>query len=248
MERRLAAILAADVVGFSRLVGEDEEGTLARLKATRMEVVEPRLAQHHGRLVKLMGDGTLVEFASVIDAVTCAVDIQRAMAQRAAGQDARDRILYRVGINVGDIVVEGDDILGDGVNIAARLEGIAAPGGISISGKVYDEVHAKLDFAYDDLGKQRVKNIAEPVRVYAIRIEGAKTGRRAPSRPMPRKSRIRQLAAVAATALLVCIGLALWLRPGRPPGTPWSHRSRRRCRFRRFRTTGRPSRCCHSTT
>ncbi len=129
MERRLAAILAADVVGFSRLVGQDEEGTLARLRATRLELIEPRLARHHGRMVKLMGDGALAEFASVVDAVTFAVDIQQALTQRATGQAEGDRILYRIGINVGDIVVEGDDILGDGVNIAARLEGLAEPGG-----------------------------------------------------------------------------------------------------------------------
>jgi len=211
MERRLAAILAADVVGFSRLVGEDEEGTLARLKATRMEVIEPRLARHHGRMVKLMGDGALVEFASVVDAVSCAVDIQQAITQRAAGQAERDRILYRIGINVGDIVVEGDDILGDGVNIAARLEGLAEPGGICISGKVYDEVRTKLDFAYEDLGKQRLKNIEEPVRVYAIRTEGDDAG--VYSAPPRRRSPALPLAVAAAAAILIGVGLTVWLRP-----------------------------------
>jgi adenylate cyclase len=210
MERRLAAILAADVVGFSRLVGKDEEGTLARLKATRMEVVEPRLAQHHGRMVKLMGDGALVEFASVIDAVSCAVDIQQSMTQRAAGQDQSDRILYRIGINVGDVVVEDDDILGDGVNIAARLEGLAEPGGICVSGKVYDEVGAKLDLAYDDLGEQRVKNIEEPVRVYAIRAEGGGAGYAPPTR---RRSPAPALVAAAAAVILIGAGLTVWLRP-----------------------------------
>ncbi|MHA1153576.1 MAG: adenylate/guanylate cyclase domain-containing protein [Alphaproteobacteria bacterium] len=211
MERRLAAILAADVVGFSRLVGEDEEGTLARLKATRMEVIEPRLARHHGRMVKLMGDGALVEFASVVDAVSCAVDIQQAITQRAADQAERDRILYRIGINVGDIVVEGDDILGDGVNIAARLEGLAEPGGICISGKVYDEVRTKLDFAYEDLGKQRLKNIEEPVRVYAIRTEGDDAG--VYSAPPRRGSPALPLAVAAAAAILIGVGLTVWLRP-----------------------------------
>ena len=213
MERRLAAILAADVVGFSRLAGEDEEGTITRLRATRIEVFEPRLVRHHGRIVKLMGDGVLVEFASVIDAVPCAVDIQQAINQRAASQAERERILYRIGINVGDVVVEGDDILGDGVNIAARLEGIAAPGGICISGKVYDEVHAKLDFAYDDFGEQQVKNIVEPVRVFAIRIDGGEAGTTAPARPVQRKSRIWPLVAAATAVILIGVGLALWLRP-----------------------------------
>ncbi len=214
MERRLAAILAADVVGFSRLVGEDEEGTLSRLKATRMEVIEPRLARHHGRMVKLMGDGALVEFASVVDAVNCAVDIQQAVNQRAADQAERDRILYRIGINVGDIVVEGDDILGDGVNIAARLEGLAEPGGICISAKVYDEVHGKLDFAYDDLGKKRVKNIQEPVRVFAVRAgdpaDRGSTGYVAPAR---RKSLALPLMTAAAAVILIGAGLTVWLRP-----------------------------------
>ena len=213
MERRLAAILVADVVAFSRLVGEDEEGTLARLRAARMEVIEPRLARHHGRMVKLMGDGALVEFASVVNAVTCAVDIQQAMTQRAAGQAEGDRIEYRIGINVGDIVVEGDDILGDGVNIAARLEGLATTGGICVSGKVYDEVRGKLDVAFDDLGQQRLKNIAEPVRVYAIRAGaeiGTGAGHAAPAR---RKSPLRPLVAAAAAALLIGAGLTAWLRP-----------------------------------
>ncbi|MEE9210789.1 MAG: tetratricopeptide repeat protein [Kiloniellales bacterium] len=213
MERRLAAILAADVVGFSRLVGEDEEGTLARLKATRMEVFEPRLTRHHGRMVKLMGDGVLVEFASVVDAVTCAVDIQQAINQRAAGQAERDRIVYRMGINVGDVVVEGDDILGDGVNIAARLEGLAEPGGICVSGKVYDEVRTKLDFAYDDLGKKRVKNIEEPVRVYAIRAGDPADGGAGYSAPARRKSPTLPLVAAAAAVILIGAGLTVWLRP-----------------------------------
>ncbi len=214
MERRLAAILAADVVGYSRLIGEDEEGTLARLKATRVDVIEPRLARHHGRLVKLMGDGALVEFASVVDAVACAVDIQEAVNQRAAGQAERDRILYRIGINIGDVVVEGDDILGDGVNIAARLEGLAEPGGICVSGKVYDEVRTKLDFTYDDLGKQRLKNIREPVRIYAIRAgAGPRAGGTAYAAPARRKSPAQALVAAAAAVILIGVGLIVWLRP-----------------------------------
>ncbi len=213
MERRLAAILAADVVGFSRLVGEDEEGTLARVKATRLEVVEPRLARHHGRMVKLMGDGALVEFASVVDAVTCAVDIQQAMNQRAAGQAERDRILYRIGINVGDVVVEGSDILGDGVNIAARLEGLAEPGGICISAKVYDEVHTKLAFSYDDLGKQRLKNIQEPVRVFAVRA-GAPADHDGTGFAAPARRKWPALPLVAAAAvILIGAGLTVWQRP-----------------------------------
>ncbi len=227
MERRLAAILAADVVGYSRLVGADEEGTLARIRALRLEVVEPHLARHHGRMVKLMGDGALVEFASVIDAVSCAVEIQKIMAQRAAGQAEQDRIVYRMGINVGDVVVEGDDILGDGVNIAARLEGLAEPGGICISGKVYDEVHSRLDFAYDDLGKQRVKNIEEPVRVYAIRV-GAEVGVKgravggagAAGRSRRRKSPKVPLMAAAAAVILIGAGVTAWLRPWEAPVAP----------------------------
>ena len=171
MERRLAAILAADVVGYTRLMGEDEVGTLAALKAHREDFVDPTIAGHKGRIVKLMGDGALVEFASVIDAVTCAAEVQRGMAERNAEVPDEQRIDFRIGINLGDMIVEADDIYGDGVNIAARLEGLAEPGGICISAKVYDEIKNKLALGYEDLGAQEVKNVAEPVHVYRIATE-----------------------------------------------------------------------------
>jgi TolB-like protein len=166
VERRLAAILAADVVGYSRLMGEDEAGTLERLKSLRRELVQPKIAEGRGRIVKLMGDGLLAEFPSVVEAVRCAVDIQQDMAGQEAGLPDERRIRLRIGVNLGDIIVEGSDIYGDGVNVAARLEGLAEPGGICISGKVYEEVGSKLPTAFEDLGEQKVKNIRKPVRVY----------------------------------------------------------------------------------
>jgi len=170
MTRRLSAILAADVVGYSRLMGEDELGTLIALNSHREELFEPKIAEHQGRVVKLMGDGMLVEFASVVEAVQCAVEIQNGMAERNADVPGDQRMLFRIGINIGDIIIEGDDIYGDGVNIAARLEELAEPGGVSVSGKVYDELHGKLDIGFDDLGAQLVKNIEKPVRVYRIAV------------------------------------------------------------------------------
>ena len=169
-ERRLAAILSADVVGYSRLMGADESGTLARLKTHRGEIIDPKIAEHHGRIAKLMGDGVLVEFASVVDAVQCATDIQRAMADRNADVAEERRIELRIGINVGDIIVDGDDIYGDGVNVAARLEGLAEPGGVCISRSTRDQVRDKLDLALKDMGEVEVKNIARPVRVFRIHI------------------------------------------------------------------------------
>jgi adenylate cyclase len=166
VERKLTTILAADVVGYSRLMGEDEAGTLARLKSLRKELVQPKIAGGRGRIVKLMGDGLLAEFPSVVEAVRCAVDIQQDMAGREAGLPDERRIRLRIGVNLGDIIVEGSDIYGDGVNVAARLEGLAEPGGICVSGKVYEEVRNKLATAFEDLGEQEVKNIREPVRVY----------------------------------------------------------------------------------
>jgi len=164
--RRLAAILAADVVGYSRLMGLDEEGTLDRLKALRAELIDPKIAEHHGRIVKTTGDGLLVEFASVVDAVRCATQWQAAMADRVQPPDTR--IDFRIGVNLGDIIIDGDDILGDGVNIAARLEALAEPGGICVSGAAHDQVRDKLDLAFEDLGEQALKNIARPVRVYRV--------------------------------------------------------------------------------
>jgi adenylate cyclase len=166
VERKLAAILAADVAGYSRLMGADEEGTLSVLKAHRRELIDPKIAEHRGRVVKTTGDGMLVEFASVLDALRCAVEVQRGMAERNAGVAPEKRIEFRVGINVGDIIIDGDDIFGDGVNIAARLEGLADPGSICVSGRVYEDVRGKLDIAFDDMGEQPLKNIAWPVRVF----------------------------------------------------------------------------------
>jgi len=192
VERKLTTIFAADVVGYSRLMGEDEAGTLARLKSLRKELVQPKIAGGRGRIVKLMGDGLLAEFPSVVEAVRCAVDIQQDMAGREAGLPDERRIRLRIGVNLGDIIVEGSDIYGDGVNVAARLEGLAEPGGICISGKVYEEVRNKLPTAFEDLGEQEVKNIREPVRVYRWTdaavdpvpdMAGAKAGLPLPDKP-----------------------------------------------------------------
>ena len=172
VERRLAAILAADVAGYSRLMGADEEGTLSKLKAHRVALVDPKITEHRGRIVKTTGDGLLVEFASVVDAVRCAVDVQRGMIERNADVPQGNRIEFRIGINVGDIIIEDEDIFGDGVNIAARLEALAEPGGICVSGRVEEDVHGKLDTAFEDIGEQQLKNIARPVRVYRARPGG----------------------------------------------------------------------------
>jgi len=169
--RRLAAILAADVTGYSRLMGADEEGTLERLKALRRELVDPKIAAHHGRIVKTTGDGLLVEFASVVDAVRCAVEVQQAMPERNTDVPADSRIELRIGINLGDIILDDDDIYGDGVNVAARLEALAEPGGICVSRVVRDQVRDKLPYAFEDMGEQRVKNIVRPVRAYSISVE-----------------------------------------------------------------------------
>ena len=171
VERRLAAILAGDVAGYSRLMGLDEEGTLAALKGHRRAVVDPKIAEHRGRIVKTTGDGILVEFASVVDAVRCAVDIQRQMAERNAQVPPEQRIEFRIGLNVGDIIIDDKDIYGDGVNIAARLEALAQPGGICVSRVVRDEVRDKLDFSFEDMGEQQVKNIARPVPTHRVRLD-----------------------------------------------------------------------------
>jgi TolB-like protein len=186
--RRLAAILAIDMVGYSRHMEADELGTIARQRTHRRELIDPVLHKHGGRIVKTTGDGMLVEFGSVVDALESAVRIQRAIAQMEAKMPKGDRIQYRAGINLGDIVIDGDDILGDGVNIAARLEGIAEPGGISIAASVFEQVVGKLDLLFDDLGEKRIKNIRKPVRVYRVRLEIV-TGSHAPDRPADRPSK-----------------------------------------------------------
>jgi adenylate cyclase len=168
VERRLAAILAADVAGYSRLIGLDEEGTIARLRALQRELIDPTVAVHRGRVVKTTGDGVLIEFGSVVDAVRCAVEVQRGMASRNNDVPADKRIEFRIGINLGDVVVEGDDLLGDGVNVAARLEALAAPGGVCLSEDVYRHVARNVDVQFVDLGHQSLKNIRQSVRVYSV--------------------------------------------------------------------------------
>jgi adenylate cyclase len=171
VERRLAAIMAADVVGYSRLMERDEAGTMARLKAIRKRLVQPLLAEHRGRVVKLMGDGALCEFASVVDAVACAIAIQRGMAEREVGTSEEEHIRFRIGINLGDVVCEADgDLYGDGVNVAARLEGAAEPDGVVVSGTAYDHLQGKLDCGLAPLGELRLKNIERPVRAYRVEL------------------------------------------------------------------------------
>src|SRR5215468_106853 len=172
--RKLAAILVADVVGFSRLTGADEDRTLARLRALRSDLIDPTIAVHKGRVVKRTGDGAIVEFRSVVDAVRCAIEIQNSMLERNAGLPQDRRIDFRVGIHLGDVVQEEDgDLMGDGVNIAARLEGISAPGAICLSEDAYRQVKGRLDVAVSDLGQTQLKNIAEPLRVYSLAVGGA---------------------------------------------------------------------------
>lgn len=171
-ERKLAAILAADVAGYSRLMGADEEGTLTALKAHRRELIDAKIAEYRGRIVKTTGDGILIEFPSVVDAVRCAVEVQKGMVERNAAEGADRRIEFRVGIHQGDIVVDGTDILGDGVNVAARLEAIADPGGICISARVHEDAAGKLDLQFQDLGEQQLKNIVRPIRVYRVALGG----------------------------------------------------------------------------
>src|SRR6266850_8412610 len=169
--RKLAAILAADVVGYSRLAGADEDRTLARLRALRSDLIDPTIAVHNGRMVKRTGDGALVEFRSVVDAVRCAIEVQNGMVERNAGVPAERRIEFRIGIHLGDVVEESDgDLMGDGVNIAARLEGIAKPGAICLSEDAYRQVKGRLDLIVNDLGQTELKNIADPVRVYSLQV------------------------------------------------------------------------------
>jgi adenylate cyclase len=221
--RRLAAILAADVAGYSRLMGADEEGTHERLKAVRRQLVDPKIEEHQGRIVKSTGDGLLVEFPSVVDAMRCAAEVQRGMIDREPeGTDER-QIRFRIGVNLGDIIAEGGDIFGDGVNVAARLEALAEPGGICVSGIVHDQVRDKLPYPLDDMGEQSVKNIARPVRVYALRPEAIAD---LPASSLPIAALRRRLSAVAAiaavaTAVLVIAVSAWWLWPAtKPSPTP----------------------------
>jgi TolB-like protein len=198
--RRLTAILAADVAGYSRLMGADEEGTHERLKAHRRELIDPKIGEHSGRIVKTTGDGMLVEFPSVVDAVRCAGEVQRAMIDREVGIAEDRRIRLRIGINLGDVIVEGDDIFGDGVNVAARLEALSEPGGLCISRMVRDQIRDKLAYLFEDLGEQNVKNIARPVRVYAVSPEAVAN---LPTSSVPTTWPISQPAAVRRLSIVV---------------------------------------------
>lgn len=209
VERRLAAILAVDVVGYSRLVEKDEAGTLATVRKLRAEVIEPLLAKHHGRIVKLMGDGAIAEFSSVVDAVNCAAAAQKEITAVQASGPRERRIVFRMGINLGDVVVDGADLLGDGVIVAARLEQLCEPGGILISGTAYDHLQGKIGLALDYRGEQQVKNIARPVRTYSLRIEGLRRHWLLDAR------RLRRWRLPAAAVALALVGVAIWfwLRP-----------------------------------
>ena len=204
MERRLTAILSGDVVAYSRLMGEDEAGTLAALKAHLKELIEPRIAAHQGRVVKLMGDGILAEFPSVVEAVECAVQIQRGMAERNAATPEDRRIEFRLGINLGDVIVDGDDIHGDGVNLAARLQELAEPGGVYVSAVVHDQTRTKLDLDFQDLGAHAVKNMADPVRVYRVNLGGVAI------KGVARTARPRRWRAPAAAVIAVVAVIAGW--------------------------------------
>ena len=239
--RRLAAILAADVVGYSRLMGQDEQGTLQRLKAHRKELIEPLVAEHRGRIVNLAGDSALCEFPSVVEAVACAVAIQDGMAGRELDLPAAERIRFRIGVNVGDVIVEGEEIYGDGVNVAARLEGRAEPGGVCVSGKVYDEVRGKLDLGFEDLGELALKNIAKPVRGWRV----ADAARRRGGWPVPvRRPGWRCRAALHPATVQPKASSSSWRAS--------ADASRRRPRWRATAQTGRrspsPSTTCPSPT
>jgi adenylate cyclase len=209
MARRLAAILAADVVGYSRLMAADEKGTHARLKALRQDFIEPKIAEHHGRVVKLMGDGALVEFASVVDAVECAAAIQSGVAARQTELPESERIAFRIGINIGDVLIEGDDIYGDGVNVAARLEALAEPGEICVARNVYSQVKSKVAFSFEPMGEHRVKNIPEPVTVYRVITD---PGPLAKVLGRTRRWRLALPAAAAVVLVIAASGVGLWLR------------------------------------
>jgi len=225
--RRLAAIIAADVAGYSRLMGEDEEGTHERLKRHLGELVNPKITEHRGRVVKNTGDGFLAEFPSVVDAVRCAVEIQRGMNDREPEVPEERRTRFRIGVNLGDVIAEEHDIFGDGVNVAARLEALAEPGGICISRMVQDQIRDKLPYAFEDLGEQSVKNIARPVRVYALRPEavadlpvattGASTTLNPPPAAAPRMSIVvLPFAPVVAPCRTSALDQLVWPRAGTP--------------------------------
>ena len=208
-KRKLTAILAADVVGYSGLIEADESGTRAALRAHRAEVLDPKITELRGRIVSTAGDSVLAEFASVVDAVRCAAEIQRAMAVRNEGGSEDKRIEFRIGVNVGDVIVEGDDIHGDGVNVAARLESLADPGGVFISGGAFDQVENKLELGYENLGEQKVKNIAKPIQVYRVLLDPEAAGTLITAK-VPRQIPTRWVAAAAAVLIVVIGGGAIW--------------------------------------
>jgi len=213
MERRLSAILAADVVGYSRLMEQDEAGTFERLRAHRQHLFEPEIGKHHGRVFKLMGDGLLAEFGSVVEAVECAVALQRGMAERNSGVAEDRRIDVRIGVNLGDVIVEGEDRHGEGVNIAARLQQLAEPGGVCVSQQAYDQVETKLNLAYKDLGQHLLKNIVKPVHVYRVDVAAARTPRRLPAK---RRSKLGMMAG-GLLSLAVIGGAVGWYWTREPP-------------------------------
>ena len=206
VKRKLVAILAADVVSYSRLMRADEAGTLAQFKIHRKELIDPTFEAYDGRIVKTTGDGFLVEFASVVGAVECATDIQREMATRNASIPEEQRMVFRIGINLGDVIIDGEDIYGDGVIIAVRLEGLAEPGGICVSHPVYESVKDKIEHGFDNMGERLVKNIEIPVQMYRVRLDG---------KPVPMRRRPRARRRLTAVAALLLVGIALFavLRP-----------------------------------
>jgi adenylate cyclase len=231
--RKLAAILVADVVGYSRMASADEDRILARLRTLRSDLIDPTIAVHHGRIIKRTGDGSIIEFRSVVDAVNCAVEVQRAMVERNAEVAPDKRIEFRIGIHLGDVVEESDgDLMGDGVNIAARLEGIAKPGAICLSEDAYRQVKGRLDLAVSDLGPTQLKNIADPVRVYSLEVGGeaqvkAESDTKPSGKPLESRSRAVggrvQWATLAALALILALGA--WYFEARRPATGVAGRS-----------------------
>jgi adenylate cyclase len=223
IERKLVSVVVADVVGFSRLTELDEEGTHARLNALQRDLIKPKISDHHGRIIKNTGDGALLEFASVVDAVRCAVEIQRGMIDRNADFPEDRRIVFRFGINLGDVIVEPDDIHGDGVNVAARLEGLAEPGGVCISGTAYDHVRDRLPYVFTEKGEQTVKNIARPVRVYSLGADAIAALPASPPSADSKKSSGKYLShrwlAVAGMAAVLVVAAVLWLgfKPAKEP-------------------------------
>jgi adenylate cyclase len=225
--RKLAAILVSDVAGYSRLAGADEDRTLARLRTLRSDLIDPTISVHHGRIVKRTGDGSIIEFRSVVDAVNCAIEVQRAMIERNAGVPPEKRIEFRVGVHLGDVVEESDgDLMGDGVNIAARLEGIAKPGAICLSEDAYRQVKGRLDLKVSDLGLTQLKNIAEPIRVYSLQVGAQADAKVAtPGGPAqlsatsaPRRRSVLALSALAIALLLAAGAARLAFRRRQPIG------------------------------